>query len=249
MVKCDQNKHLSAKVFKTVVDPFIGKYSLIKVVTGTLKAGDGIYNVNKGTEDRASKLYLLRGKETIEVPELRAGDIGALAKIEKISTGDTISTKGATLIYDGPQVSKPYTCKAYRAKNKSDEDKINGALARMVEEDQTLRLENDVENHQTLIYGIGDQQLDVVASRILNRYKVEIELYRPKVAYRETLRKKVQVQGKYKKQTGGSGQYGDVHMVFEPSGDLDTPYVFEEKVVGGAVPKNYFPAEIGRAHV
>ena len=112
----------------------------------------------------------------------------------------------------------------------------------MVEEDQTLRLENDVENHQTLIYGIGDQQLDVVASRILNRYKVEIELYRPKVAYRETLRKKVQVQGKYKKQTGGSGQYGDVHMVFEPSGDLDTPYVFEEKVVGGAVPKNYFPA-------
>ena len=242
MVKCDQNKHLSAKVFKTVVDPFIGKYSLIKVVTGTLKAGDGIYNVNKGTEDRASKLYLLRGKETIEVPELRAGDIGALAKIEKISTGDTISTKGATLVYDGPQVSKPYTCKAYRAKNKSDEDKINGALARMVEEDQTLRLENDVENHQTLIYGIGDQQLDVVASRILNRYKVEIELYRPKVAYRETLRKKVQVQGKYKKQTGGSGQYGDVHMVFEPSGDLDTPYVFEEKVVGGAVPKNYFPA-------
>ena len=240
MVKCDQNKHLSAKVFKTVVDPFIGKYSLIKVVTGTLKAGDGIYNVNKGTEDRASKLYLLRGKETIEVPELRAGDIGALAKIEKISTGDTISTKGATLVYDGPQVSKPYTCKAYRAKNKSDEDKINGALARMVEEDQTLRLENDVENHQTLIYGIGDQQLDVVASRILNRYKVEIELYRPKVAYRETLRKKV--QGKYKKQTGGSGQYGDVHMVFEPSGDLDTPYVFEEKVVGGAVPKNYFPA-------
>ena len=224
MVKCDQNKHLSAKVFKTVVDPFIGKYSLIKVVTGTLKAGDGIYNVNKGTEDRASKLYLLRGKETIEVPELRAGDIGALAKIEKISTGDTISTKGATLVYDGPQVSKPYTCKAYRAKNKSDEDKINGALARMVEEDQTLRLENDVENHQTLIYGIGDQQLDVVASRILNRYKVEIELYRPKVAYRETLRKKVQVQGKYKKQTGGSGQYGDVHMVFEPSGDLDTPY-------------------------
>ena len=227
---------------RTVVDPFIGKYSLIKVVTGTLKAGDGIYNVNKGTEDRASKLYLLRGKETIEVPELRAGDIGALAKIEKISTGDTISTKGATLVYDGPQVSKPYTCKAYRAKNKSDEDKINGALARMVEEDQTLRLENDVENHQTLIYGIGDQQLDVVASRILNRYKVEIELYRPKVAYRETLRKKVQVQGKYKKQTGGSGQYGDVHMVFEPSGDLDTPYVFEEKVVGGAVPKNYFPA-------
>ena len=100
-----------------------------------------------------------------------------------------------TLIYDGPQVSKPYTCKAYRAKNKSDEDKINSALARMVEEDQTLRLENDVENHQTLIYGIGDQQLDVVASRILNRYKVEIELYRPKVAYRETLRKKVQVQG------------------------------------------------------
>lgn len=242
MVHCDAGKHFSAKVFKTVIDPFIGKYSLIKMVTGSLKAGDTVYNVNKGSEERASKLYVLRGKEAIEVPQLNAGDIGALAKIDKISTGDTVAAKGATLIYDGPQVSKPYTYKAYRAKNKSDEDKINGALTRIVEEDLTLKLENDTENHQTLIYGIGDQQLDVVASRILNRYKVEIELYRPKVAYRETLRKSVQVQGKYKKQTGGSGQYGDVHMIFEPSGDLDTPYVFEERVVGGAVPKNYFPA-------
>jgi elongation factor G len=242
LVKYDATKHLSAKVFKTMVDPFIGKYSLIKVITGSLKAGDTIYNVTQDTEARAAKVYVMRGKEAIEVPQLNAGDIGALTKIDALATGDTIAAKGATLFYEPADISKPYTYKAYTAKNKSDEDKINGALSRMMEEDLTLKTVNDPENHQSLLYGIGDQQLEVVASRMLARYKVEIVLEAPRVAYRETLRKKVRVQGKYKKQTGGSGQYGDVHMEFEPSGDLDTPYVFEEKVVGGAVPKNYFPA-------
>ena len=242
IVKYDETKHFSSKVFKTMVDPFIGKYSLIKVVTGVLKAGDTVYNVNKEQEARAAKIYVMRGKEAIEVPELHAGDLGALTKIDNISTGDTIAVKGATLFYAPADISKPYTYKAYRAKEKSDEDKINGALSRMMEEDLTLKTVNDAENHQTLIYGIGDQQLDVAAARMLNRYKVEMVLETPKVAYRETIRKKVRVQGKHKKQSGGSGQYGDVHIEFEPSGDLETPYVFEERVVGGAVPKNYFPA-------
>ena len=126
--------------------------------------------------------------------------------------------------------------------NKGEDDKVSTALSRMMEEDQTLKVVNDAENRQALLYGIGDQQLDVVVSKLLNRYKVEIELSKPKFAFRETIRKKVEVQGKYKKQSGGHGQYGDVKMEFEPSGDLEKPYVFEERVFGGAVPRNYFPA-------
>ncbi len=244
MLKYDCTKHVSAKVFKTIVDPFIGKYSLIKVVTGVLKAGDTIYNVNRETEDKVSKLYVLRGKEPIEVSELHAGDIGALTKIDKLATGDTIAPKGATVIYNPPEISKPYTYKSYKGKNKGDDDKIATALAKLMEEDLTLKSINDAENRQTLLYGIGDQQLDIVASKLLNRYKIEIELSKPKFAFRETLRKKVKVQGKHKKQSGGHGQYGDVWMEFEPSGDLETPYIFEEKVVGGAVPKTYVPAVV-----
>jgi len=131
---------------------------------------------------------------------------------------------------------------AYSAKTKGDEDKISSALAKMMEEDLTLRTVNDSENRQSLLYGIGDQQLDVVVSKLQTRYKVDIVLSKPKFAFRETLRKKVEAQGKHKKQSGGHGQYGDVKMEFEPSGDLETPYVFEERVFGGAVPKNYFPA-------
>ena len=131
---------------------------------------------------------------------------------------------------------------AYAAKTKGDEDKISSALAKMMDEDLTLRSVSDTENRQTLLYGIGDQQLEVVVSKLQARYKVDIVLSKPKFAFRETLRKKVEAQGKYKKQSGGQGQYGDVKMSFEPSGDLETPYVFEEKVFGGAVPKNYFPA-------
>ncbi len=242
MLQYDCTKHTSAKVFKTLVDPFIGKYSMIKVVTGVLKAGDTIYNVNKEREDKAAKLYVLRGKEAIEVSELHAGDIGALTKIEQLSTGDTLAGKGATVLYQAPDVSIPYTYMRYKAKNKGDEDKIATALGKLMDEDLTLKSVNDSENRQTLLYGIGDQQLDIVVSKLLNRYKVEIELSKPKFAFRETIRKKVLVQGKHKKQSGGHGQYGDVQIEFEPSGDLEKPYVFEERVVGGAVPKNYFPA-------
>lgn len=242
LIDYDEEKHISAKVFKTIIDPFIGKYSLIKVITGVMKPGCAIYNVNKGLEDKAAKIYLLRGKEAIEVSELHAGDIGALGKMDILSTGDTISVKGATVAYDAPELSVPYTYKRYNAKNKADEDKVAAGLAKLMDEDLTIKIVNDAENRQTLIYGIGDQQLEVVASKLAARYKVEIELSKPKFAFRETIKKKAKVQGKHKKQSGGHGQYGDVIMEFEPSGDLETPYVFAEKVVGGAVPKNYFPA-------
>ena len=240
--KYNEDVSLSARVFKTVVDPFIGKYSLMKVCTGTLKADTTIYNVNKDTEEKVGKLYVLRGKDAIEVSEIKAGDIGAVAKLNITSTGDTIALKTAPIVYHKPEISTPYTYMAYAAKTKGDEDKISSALARMMEEDLTLKAVVDAENRQTLLYGIGDQHLDVVVSKLSNRYKVEIELSKPKFAFRETIRKKVEAAGRHKKQSGGHGQFGDVKMSFEPSGDLESAYVFEEKVFGGAVPKNYFPA-------
>ena len=240
--KYNDDVSLSARVFKTIADPFIGKYSLMKICTGTLKPDSVIYNVNKEAEEKVGKVYLLRGREQIEVPELKAGDIGAVAKLSVTQTGDTIALRSAPIVYHKPVISKPYTYMAYKAVNKGDDDKVSSALSKLMEEDLTLKTVNDAENRQSLLYGIGDQQLDVVVSKLLNRYKVEIALDKPKFAFRETIKKKVKVQGKHKKQSGGHGQYGDVIMEFEPSGDLETPYVFEEKVFGGSVPKNYFPA-------
>ena len=240
--KYNDEVSLSAKVFKTVVDPFIGKYSLMKICTGVLKPDSTIYNVNKDAEEKIAKVYVLRGKEVIEVPELKAGDIGAVAKLAVTQTGDTIALRTAPIVYHKPKISTPYTYMRYTAKTKGDEDKISCALSKLMEEDLTLRAVNDAENRQSLLYGIGDQQLEVVVSKLLSRYKVEVELSKPKFAFRETIRKKVEAPGRYKKQSGGHGQFGDVKMSFEPSGDLETPYVFEEKVFGGAVPKNYFPA-------
>lgn len=242
LLKYDNEKHVSLKVFKTLVDPFIGKYSLVKVMTGVLTGDTVLYNIKKDNEEKIGKLYLLRGKEALEIPELHAGDIGALTKMSTLSTGDTLAEKGATVIYQEPQIPVPYTYKAYRAVNKADEDKIAGAMSKMMEEDLTLRVVNDTQNRQTLLYGISEQQLEITASRLANRYKVQIELEKPRIAYRETIRKKSTVTGTHKKQSGGHGQYGVVVMEFEPSGDCDTPYIFEERVVGGAVPKNYFPA-------
>ena len=240
--KYNDDVSLSARVFKTIVDPFIGKYSLMKICTGVLKPDSTIYNVNKDTEEKVGKIYVLRGKDAIEVPELKAGDIGAVSKLTVTQTGDTIALKSAPIVYHKPEISTPYTYMRYKTVNKGDDDKVSSALSKLMEEDLTLKAVNDKENRQLLLYGIGDQQLEVVVSKLANRYKVAVELSKPKFAFRETLRKKVEVQGKYKKQSGGHGQYGDVKMEFEPSGDLETPYVFEERVFGGAVPKNYFPA-------
>ena len=220
--KYNDNVSLSARVFKTIVDPFIGKYSLMKICTGTLKPDSNIYNVNKDTEEKIGKIYLLRGKDVIEVPELKAGDIGAVSKLSVTQTGDTIALRSAPIVYHKPEISTPYTYMRYKPKTKGDDDKVSSALSKLTEEDWTLKAVTDTENHQSLLYGIGDQQLDVVVSKLLNRYKVEIELSKPKFAFRETIRKKVEVQGRYKKQSGGHGQFGDVKMTFEPSGDRDT---------------------------
>ena len=232
----------SATVFKTIVDPFLGKYSMMKVCSGVIKSGDTLYDVDQDAEVKLNKLYVLEGARPVEVPELHAGDLGAVAKINELRTGDSLATKSTPVLYGKPDISVPYTCKRYKAVNKGDVDKISQALAKMCQEDLTMRVVNDSANHQTLIYGMGDQHIDVIVSKLKEQYKVNVEISKPKVAFRETIRKKSDIDKKYKKQSGGHGQYGHVKMTFEPSGDLETPYVFEQIVVGGAVPKNYFPA-------
>ena len=238
----DFAKAKSAYVFKTIVDPFIGKYSLIKVCSGVFKSDDMVYTSEKDIEEKVSKLYVLQGNKPIEVPELHAGDIGAIAKLTAARTGNTLSTKATPIRYGKAEISTPYTYMRYKAKNKADIDKISQSLQKMMHEDQTLKVVNDSENRQTLLYGMGDQHLEIVVSRLLNEYKVEVELSKPKVAFRETIKKKSDVEYKYKKQSGGHGQYGHVKMRFEPSGNLDEAYEFAQEVVGGAVPKNFFPA-------
>ena len=238
----DFAKPKSAYIFKTIVDPYIGKYSLIKVNSGVLKTDDLLYNYHRDCDEKIGRLYVLRGNKTEEVSELHAGDIGALAKLTKSLTTDTLSTRNNPVAYLRTNISKPYVSMRYKAKNKGDEDKISQALQKLLAEDLTLQSVNDSENHQTLLYGMGEQHLEIVASMLLEKYKVAIELMRPKVAFRETIRTKSDVEDKYKKQSGGHGQYGHVKMTFEPSGDLDQPYEFDQCVVGGAVPKNFFPA-------
>ena len=238
----DFSKAKSAYIWKTIVDPFIGKYSLIKVYSGVIKTDDLLYNLDKDVEEKSGKVYVLQGNKPIEVKELHAGDIGAIAKLTAARTGNTLSTKANTIKYGKVELPTPYTYRRYKVPNKSEIDKVSQSLQKMMHEDQTLRNVNDAENHQLLLYGMSEQHLDIVVSRLASEYKVTVELTDPKVAYRETIRKKSDVEYKYKKQSGGHGQYGHVKMTFEPSGDIETPYIFEQMVVGGAVPKNFFPA-------
>ena len=216
----DFSKAKSAYVWKTIVDPFIGKYSLIKVNSGVLKTDDVIYNVDKDVEEKIGKLYVMQGGRAIEVKELHAGDLGALAKLTGARTGNSLSTKATTIKFGKWEMPTPYTYMRYNPKNKGDVDKISQALQKISHEDMTMKYVNDSENRQMLLYGMGDLHLEVIASKLLNEYKVEVELTRPKVAFRETIRKKSDVEYKYKKQSGGHGQYGHVKMRFEPLGTL-----------------------------
>ncbi len=241
-VPCQPAGNFSGIVFKTSVDPFLGKITYFKVLSGTLRKDETVINNNKEEEFRVSRLYTMRGKEQIEVSELRAGDIGVLSKLNVTGTGDTLTSKGFNIKYPGVEFATSLMCMAIRPKNKGDEDKVSSSLAKIMEEDPTVRVETDSELKQQLIYGVGDQHLDVIVNKLKNKFKVEVELTKPKVSYRETIKGKAEVRGKHKKQSGGHGQYGDVLMVFEPSGDMSKPYVFEEKIFGGSVPKNYFPA-------
>ena len=236
----DFAKPKSAYVWKTIVDPFIGKYSLIKVNSGVLKTDDVLYNHHKDVEEKIGKLYVLCGNKPEEVKELHAGDIGALAKLASPATTDSLSTKANPILYIRTSISTPYTYMRYKAVNKGDEDKISQALQKLMMEDLTLKAVNDSENGQTLLYGMGDQHLEVAVSKLLNRYKVEVELKKPKIAFRETIRKKADVEYKYKKQSGGHGQYGHVKIIVEPN-ESGKGYEFINQITGGAIPKEFIP--------
>jgi len=241
-VICDQNQPTTALVFKTIIDPYIGKLSLFRVYSGSVKADSQLLNTNTDEMERIAHVYMLRGKEQIEVSEVRAGDIGAIAKVIDVSTGDTLCDKERPVKLKGIDYPESLAYRAIVPKAKGDEEKIGSGIHRLMEEDPTIKLVLDHENHQELLYGVGGQHLDVVISKLESKFKVQVDLKKPRIPYRETIKKKVQVRGRHKKQSGGHGQYGDVVMEFEPSGDMEKPYIFEEKIVGGAVPKNYFPA-------
>ena len=238
----DFAKPKSAYVFKTIADPYIGKYSLIKVMSGVLKPDDVLFNYHRDADEKLGKLYTICGNKTEEVKELHAGDIGALAKLSVTLTTDTLSMRKTPVTFIRAAISKPYVFRRYSAKQKGDEDKISQALGKMMMEDPTLKTINDGENGQTLVYGISGTHLEAVQSVLAEKYKVEIELSRPRTGFKETIRKKADTEYKYKKQSGGHGQYGHVKVIIEPSGDMEKQYVFEQTVVGGAVPKNYYPA-------
>ena len=237
----DFAKPKSATIFKTIVDPFLGKYSMIKVCSGVIKSDDVLYNVDQESEEKLSKLYVLEGSKPIEVPELHAGDIGAIAKLGDARTGDSLATKNNQVRYGKPDVSTPYTAKRYKPKNKADVDKISQAFAKMMQEDLTMKAVNDSANHQTLLYGMGDQHIEIIMERMKRKFGVEADLKAPIIEYRETIRGKAHVQGKHKKQSGGHGQYGDVVIDMEPL-PPGSGFEFVDKIFGGAVPRQYIPA-------
>lgn len=229
-------------VFKTFADPFVGRISLFKVATGKITTGMTLYNTVKKEYEKVNKLYVMRGKDLIEVDELCAGDIGALSKLTYTQTNDTLTVENYRVVYKPIGFSKPYYGKAISPEGKANEEKITNALNRILEEDKTLVFETNPETKQQLLYGLGDIHMETVVSKLKEKFKIDVKLDDVIIPYRETIRGTVTHRHKYKKQSGGHGQYGDVEIVFEPTGDYDTPVVFEERIFGGAVPKSYFPA-------
>ncbi|QZO76591.1 elongation factor G [Helcococcus kunzii] len=235
----DENEPFSAYVFKTYIDPFVGKITLFKVLSGKLKKDSNIYNSTRKVEEKPGGLFRLEGKKRVEIDEVIAGDIAAVTKLEETETGDTFSDKNNPIVYKTlkqPQASLTY---AIVPKSKKDEDKIGHALQRLQEEDTSFVFERNNETKQLTISGVGNVQLQAVLDKLKNKYQVETEIIPLRIPYRETITGKSDVQGKHKKQSGGAGQYGDVFIRFEP---IEEGFEFAEEVFGGAVPKNYFPA-------
>ena len=237
---CDAAEPTAAYVFKTVADPFVGKMSYLRVVSGKVTPGMSLVNARTGDTEKLGKPMFICGKKQIDTDEITAGDIGAVAKMVSARTGDTLCDASRVVKLDAPMFPSPSFFMAVTVAKKGDEGKISSALARLMEEDPTLSYENNAETHQQIIGGLGEQHLDVVKAKMKNKFGVEIGLEAPRIAYRESIRKPVQKQGRHKKQTGGHGQFGDVVIKFEPcEGDA---IQFEEQVFGGSVPKNFFPA-------
>lgn len=227
----------SVLVFKTVADPFVGKMSYFKVMTGTLKRDAVLKNLTTGQQEKFAHIYVIKGKKQTETDELGCGDIGVTTKLVYTNTNDTL---GGTRPYKKIEYPEPFLSKAVNPKAKGDEDKISSGITKLLEEDLTIRFENNPETKQLILYGLGEQHLDVVLAKLKARFGVSVDLSTPIIAYRETIKKTVQVEGKHKKQSGGSGQYGHVKITFSPG--AEDGLTFTQSVVGGSVPKGYYPA-------
>ena len=227
-------------VFKTVADPFVGKMSFFKVMNGELKKDMVLRNTTTGANEKLNKMFFLRGKKQTDVDVLACGDIGVTAKLSNTNTNDTLTTASTDIKYAPIEYPRPYYTMAVSPKAKGDEDRISNGMARILEEDMTIKYENNSETKQLTISGLGDIHLDLVVNKLCNRFGANVELTKPKLAYRETIKKTVEVEGKHKKQSGGSGQYGHVKIKFSPG--EDEGLTFTESVFGGAVPRNFFPA-------
>lgn len=238
----DENKPFSALVFKTIADPFVGKMSLFRVVTGKLSNEITVVNANKDKTEKLSNIFFMKGKSQIPTKEVVAGDIAAVAKLQYTETGDTLCDINNKVIFDKMNFPRPNISMAVLPRAKGDEDKISSALQKLLEEDPTFSVNRDTENAETIISGVGETHLEVIASKLKNKFGAEVILRLPKIPYRETIKGIADVQGKHKKQSGGHGQYGDVKIKFEPRRDGESDLEFVDNVVGGVVPRNYIPA-------
>ena len=239
-VAIDPNGTTAAIVFKTISDQY-GKYSLVKVVRGKVTSDMSLLNVSTGNTEKLGRLYVIKGKKTEEVKEICCGDIAAIGKMDRVKTGDTLCDPKAVVKLEGLKFAEPCYERAISPASKNEIEKLGTGLNKLNEEDPTFHVVNNAETHQTVISGAGDIQIDVLCAKLKSRFGVAAELDTPRVAYREKIRSTVRKQGRYKKQTGGSGQFGDVHIIFEPQAEQEE-MIFEENVFGGSVPKNFFPA-------
>jgi elongation factor G len=235
-----QQEPLAALVYKTMADPYVGKVSFFRVFGGVLKSDSQVYNANKEKEEKIAQLFVMRGKQQENVTEVKAGDLAALAKLQETATGNTLCRKDKVLTLPGIDFPEPTLSFAIEPKSKGDEDKLSSAMAKLVEADPTIRLSKNTETKETILTGMGDTHLEIVLERLQQKFGVEVTSKKPKIPYRETIRSTVQSEGKHKKQTGGRGQYGHVWMTLEPL--PEGGFEFTEKVFGGAVPRQYFPA-------
>lgn len=235
------NGPVSLFVFKTIADPFAGRVSYFKVVSGALKNDANLVNARNSSGERLSHIGVLSGKSIVPVPELRAGDIGGVAKLKDTLTGDTLADKGSLIAYPAVMLPEPSIAYAIAAKTRNDEDRMGNAIHKILEEDQSLRFYRDPQTKEFLLAGSGQQHVEIIVSRLKKRYGVDVALSAPKIPYRETIRGKADVQGRHKKQTGGHGQFGDCWIKLEPL-PRGEKFAFENEVFGGAIPRNFIPA-------
>ena len=241
-ISISEDSPFSGLVFKTIADPFVGKISLFRVITGKLKNDMTLVNANKNKKEKLSNIFFVRGKNQIPTNEIGAGDIGAVSKLQFTETGDTLADSSFKVVYDKFNFPEPVMSMAILPKSKGDEEKISIALSKLLEEDPTFKLKRDIENAELIISGLGETHLEVIACKIKNKFGADVLLRMPKIPYRETIKGSADVQGKHKKQSGGHGQYGDVKIKFERRHDGEDDLEFVDKVVGGAVPRNFIPA-------